>query len=131
MANAFFDYAQIKRSFYMFFFQLPFAEAAVSLNDLAFIDGLWADWSPGHDGKEDVAHVKDCLRQPANIEAALGYYRAMFDPSRHDAALAAEQAATTQVPPQPTLYLHGSADGCLGPELVAGAADLLGPQSAV
>ena len=30
---------------------------------------------------------------PANLGAALGYYRAMFDPSRHVAAYAAEQEA--------------------------------------
>src|SRR5207253_4715042 len=131
MGNAFFDYAQIKRSFYMFFFPLPFAGMAVSMNALAFIDGLWADWSPGYNGKEDVAHVKDCLRDAPNLEAAIGYYRAMFDASKHDPALAAEQAATTQVPPQPTLYLHGTTDGCLAAELADGAGALLGPQSAV
>ncbi len=32
---------QQRRSWYMFFFQLPFAEAAVALDDFAFIERLW------------------------------------------------------------------------------------------
>lgn len=37
-----------------------------------------------------------------------------------------EQAAGQQAP-QPTLYLHGSADGCIGVELVGGAERHLAP----
>ena len=47
-------------------------------DDLAFIDNLWRDWSPSYDGKDDLAHVKDALRAPDNLAAAIGYYRAMF-----------------------------------------------------
>lgn len=114
IAPGFFDYDQIKRSFYIFFFQSPLADMAVPMNDLEFIARLWQDWSPGHDGAEDVAHVRDALGDPANLGAAIGYYRAMFDDSSHDPALAAQQAASAAVPPHPTLYLHGSDDGCLG-----------------
>ena len=131
MGQAFFDYGQIKRSFYMFFFQTPLADAAVAMNDLAFIDGLWSDWSPGYDASEDLPHVKDSLREPANLAAAIGYYRALFDPSRHTDELAAEQAATAQIPPQPTLYLHGTGDGCLGVDLCRGVEQILAPGSAV
>src|SRR5258707_4500021 len=50
------NYAQQRRSWYMFFFQTKIAEAAVSLNDFAFLEKLWADWSPGwkwtHDDME-------------------------------------------------------------------------------
>lgn len=38
---------QQRRSWYMFFFQLPFAEAAVAHDGFAFIERLWRDWSPG------------------------------------------------------------------------------------
>ena len=133
VASAFFSYAQLRRSWYMFFFQLPLAEAAVGLDDLGFIDRLWADWSPGYDAADDLPRVKDCLRGPANLEAALGYYRALFDPARQSADLGAEQAATQAPTPQPTLYLHGADDGCMGPELVQGETVLghLGPGSRV
>jgi hypothetical protein len=44
-----FRYDQIKRSFYFWFFQMQISDTVVPTNDLAFIDGLWADWSPGYD----------------------------------------------------------------------------------
>lgn len=109
-----FDYDQLKRSFYMFFFQHPLAEAVVGMDDLAFIDRLWDDWSPGHDGAESISHVKDALRDPANLTAALGYYRATIggvgvDPAYDDIQNAGGLPVTI-----PALYLHGRDDGCIG-----------------
>jgi pimeloyl-ACP methyl ester carboxylesterase len=111
------NFDQIKRSWYVFFFLHPLAEAAVAANDLAFIDRLWADWSPGFDGHEDLALLKPSLREPANLAAALGYYRAALGGVGLDAALDELQAAVTQMPPQSALYLHGAADGCIGVEV--------------
>ena len=76
LTSGFFSYDQLQRSWYMFFFQSPLADMAVPMDDLAFIDRLWADWSPGYDASEDLPHVKDALRDPANLAAAIGYYRA-------------------------------------------------------
>jgi pimeloyl-ACP methyl ester carboxylesterase len=116
---------QLKRSWYMFLFQWPLAEMVVSGNDLAFIDMLWNDWSPGHDGAADAALVKDALRDPANLAAALGYYRATLGDGYRDPALDAAQAATQAVPEQPTLYLHGRTDGCIGVEVAELAATMV------
>lgn len=113
--------AQVKRSWYMFFFQHGLADLVVPANDLAFIDLLWSDWSPGHDGSTDVAHVKDCLRDPAHLGAALGYYRATLGDGYKDPALDDLQAATQGIPTQPTLYLHGATDGCIGTEVAESA----------
>jgi pimeloyl-ACP methyl ester carboxylesterase len=113
----------------MFFFQTPLADLVVGMNDLAFIDRLWADWSPGYDATEDLKAVKESLRDPANLAAALGYYRSMF--AAGDDALAAEQASVQAPCPQPTLYLHGGGDGCIGVEVGARAAQFLGPGSLV
>ncbi len=44
-------------------------------DDLSFLDKLWRDWSPGYQAGEHLALVKDSLRQPANLAAAVGYYR--------------------------------------------------------
>ncbi len=120
-ASAFFNYAQLKRSFYIFLFQTDLA-AIVGMDDLAFVDGLWRDWSPSYDGTEDLVHVKASLRDPANLEAAIGYYRAMFR---------AGGGAGDGVPPQPTLYLHGDADGAFGVEGIAGSEACLSPDSRV
>jgi pimeloyl-ACP methyl ester carboxylesterase len=114
------DYEQLKRSFYLFMFRDPagLAETAVARDDLAFLDKLWRDWSPGFQPGEHLARVKDCLRRPANLAAALGYYRA-----------AADQETAARQAPQPTLYLHGARDGCIGVDVVRGAERLLAPSS--
>jgi pimeloyl-ACP methyl ester carboxylesterase len=113
------SYAQLKRSFYIWFFQLPIAEGVVGADDLAFIDGLWSDWvGPSYDAKEDLGHVKDCLRQPDNLTAAIGYYRDTFGfkppAPEHERFVAASAGVT----PKPTLYLHGTDDNALGVELI-------------
>ena len=127
VAGAFFSYDQLRRSWYMFFFQHPLADMAVPTNDLEFVDRLWADWSPGYDASGDLPHVKDALRDPANLAAAIGYYRATLggvgvDDSPEVVAL---QNAANGAPPLPTLYLHGRTDGCMGADLVDGAAAAL------
>jgi pimeloyl-ACP methyl ester carboxylesterase len=106
-------YAQLQRSWYMFFFLSPVAEAALPLNDYAFLDGLWRDWSPGYDGTFDVARVKESIGDPERIVAAISYYRATWDPSLQVPELADEQAAALLPTPKPTLYLHGRDDGCM------------------
>jgi pimeloyl-ACP methyl ester carboxylesterase len=129
LATSFLTYPQLKRSFYIFVFQTPLAETAVSLDGHAFIDGLWADWSPGYDASFDVARVKEAIGARDNLTAAIGYYRAMFDPTLHDAAYADAQAATAGMPPQPTLYLHGADDGCLARDAVGDVLPFLSPGS--
>jgi pimeloyl-ACP methyl ester carboxylesterase len=116
------SYDQQRRSWYMFFFQSPLADLAVAANDLAFVDRLWADWSPGWKPEpEDVEAVKRCFRQPGALAAALGYYRAAFDPATQDPALAADQARVMAADvPVPALYLHGVQDGCMGVEVARG-----------
>ena len=123
--------AQLKRSWYMFFFQHPLSDMVVGANDLAFVDMLWSDWSPGYDGAADVEAVKDALRDPANLAAALGYYRATLGDGLRDPALDDLQAATSALPPQPTLYLHGRDDGCIGAEVAELAAGMVAPNVTV
>lgn len=105
--------AMVQRIAYVFFFQTVAAEAVVSAEDFAFIDYLWSYWSPGYEATEDLPRAKDCLRDPANLSAALGYYRSFFDPKRFgtEEAGAEQFAAWGSVPSQPVLYLHGSQDG--------------------
>lgn len=131
LGAGFLTYKQLQRSWYMFFFQHPLSDMAVGMNDLEFIDGLWADWSPGYDGAEHIAHVKDALRDPANLAAALGYYRAMLGDGPKDSKYDAEQAAAGGVPTQPVLFLHGRNDGCLAAALTESAAAFLSPESRV
>src|SRR5215469_2572171 len=133
------DYEQLKRFFYLFLFRDPlgFADALVASDAMSFLDRLWHDWSPGYDAGEDLARVKDSLREPANLAAAIGYYRATgaaANPSGSSGSAATgqyadeEQAAGRQAP-MPTLYLHGAADGCIRVELARRAENLLAPSS--
>ena len=107
------SYAQLRRSWYMFFFLSPLAEVALPLDDYSFIDHLWHDWSPAYDGSWDVARVKQSIGVPERILAAIGTYRALYDPSLQMPDLAEEEAAALQPTPKPTLYLHGRDDGCM------------------
>jgi pimeloyl-ACP methyl ester carboxylesterase len=131
LATGFLQYAQLRRSWYIFLFQHPLADVAVAMNDLEFIDHLWRDWSPGYDAGEDLVRVKAALDSPERITAALGYYRAMLNPDLQVPELAAQQVASSAPTPQPTLYLHGADDGCMGAELVTGVEPFLGPGSEV
>jgi pimeloyl-ACP methyl ester carboxylesterase len=129
IAPGFLTYDQLKRSFYIFVILSPLGEAALAADDLEFLSRLWAEWSPGYDAAQDLAWVKESLREPANLAAAMGTYRAMFDPSRHHAAYAKAEAAAGAVAPQPFLYLHGADDGCMAIDIVDDPLPYLGPGS--
>ena len=109
------------------------AEDIVSADDFAFIDGIWADWSSGYDATEDLPLVKECLRNPAHFQTALGYYWGQFDPARMGSPeWTEEQEAAWGLPlSRPILYLHGTNDGCHGldAEQVEGVPAYLGEGS--
>jgi pimeloyl-ACP methyl ester carboxylesterase len=113
---------QIKRSWYMFFFQHGLADLVVGANNHAYIEMLWRDWSPGYDASFDLEAVKKSLADPKNLQAALGYYRATLGDGYRDPSLKALQDQMgSAVPTQPLLYLHGANDGCIGAEVVEAA----------
>jgi len=116
------DYDQLRRSWYMFFFQMPFAEAAVPANDFAFIERLWQDWSPGWAyPPEEMEALKATFRQPGVFQAAIGYYRCTLNPALQDPTLGALQATMGMSPVTvPTMFLHGAQDGCMGAYLTQG-----------
>jgi pimeloyl-ACP methyl ester carboxylesterase len=116
------SYDQQRRSWYMFFFQTPFADVALAHDDFAFIERLWRDWSPGwRYPAEEMAELKETFRQPGVAQAALGYYRAMLNPALQAPELATLQGRMMLEPIEvPTMMLHGADDGCMGAELVQG-----------
>ncbi|MEO6987672.1 MAG: alpha/beta hydrolase [Aquihabitans sp.] len=133
VATSFLTYDQLQRSWYMFFFQSAFADAVVPMDDLVFIDRLWADWSPGFDASNELAAVKDALRDPANLTAALGYYRATLGDGARSPAYDEVEAAGSSPLPMPVLYLHGRSDGCMGVDAIddSAAASLPHPASRI
>lgn len=116
------SYAQQKRSWYMYFFQAAFAEAAVSHDNFKFLEKLWHDWSPDWNWKaEDIEPLKNCFRNPGALSAALGYYRATLGAMMK---IPADALAAAAAPPPPinvpAMMLHGRDDGCIGAELLDG-----------
>lgn len=102
--------AQLLRSSYMFYFQLPWlpehsARWVVPL--------LWRRWSPGYDASTDTAHVRDALGDPANWRAALATYRATIRDTTPPPRYRHLHRSWISDPIVPVLYLHGADDGCM------------------
>jgi len=127
VADAFFhSYDQQKRFWYMFFFQQPFADVAVPHDDFAFIEHLWADWSPGWKcPAEEIESVKATFRKPGVLAAALAYYRAQFGTAPQDPALADLQGRMVAAPIEvPGMMIHGADDALMKSSLLEGMAAL-------
>lgn len=113
---------QIKKSWYMFFFQHGLADLVVGANNHAFIEMLWRDWSPGYDASVDLEFVRKSLADPKNLQAALGYYRATLGDGYRDPQLSdLQNQMAAGVPTQSLLYLHGTNDGCIDADVVESA----------
>ncbi|MEZ4441412.1 MAG: alpha/beta hydrolase [Polyangiaceae bacterium] len=110
-AHRFLHPRQLRRSWYIGLFQLERADAALARDDLALVDRLWRDWSPGYEASPDeLERVKSGMR--GRIADVLGYYRAVRPAS-------GERVLFARTEP-PSLYLHGEDDGCVGIELSEG-----------
>lgn len=114
--NAFESHAtQALRSWYMALFQIPgVAEEVVRRNDFALIERLWNMWSPSWNHSEErLAAVKDTFNTGRTVEAALLYYRGLFDlfltRQRDERAITGIEI--------PTLLVTGANDGCISPDL--------------
>jgi pimeloyl-ACP methyl ester carboxylesterase len=107
---------QLRRSWYMLFFQLRgLAETRAARDDFALIRRLVRDWSPGWSAPDDeLRAITDALSPRAHLEAALSYYRAL---GRGSSSARRALFSRTRVP---ALYLHGVDDGCVGVELADG-----------
>ncbi len=122
------DFEQLRRFFYFFVLQAPHGAALAAAEDMRFFDWLWAAWSPGFDPGESLASAKECLRDPANLSAAIDYYRANGPTDPSDGA-SRSGPVTPPIAPTPTLYLHGERDGCIDVSLCTDAGQHLAPGS--
>ena len=109
------DGDQQRKSWYMFFFQLPIAELSVPINDYEFIHRLWREWSPDlKDYKKYSNKVIKVLEKPGVLTKALSYYRSAlqgdFQLERINSQ--SQELLSTKIIP-PCLYFHGKNDGCI------------------
>lgn len=101
--------AQLRRSWYMLFFQTgPLADAVLARDNFALLEKLWRDWSPGYQASSSqMQSLKGCFQK--SMPWPVAYYRAMVWP------LSKAYARTQNVKPiqTPLLYIHGADDGCI------------------
>jgi epoxide hydrolase 4 len=113
---------QLRRSWYMFFFQLPFVpEAALRAGDFAIPRRVLRrdSVSPDAFSEEDIERFVDAWSQPGALTAMLAYYRAAV---RSPAAIRGvlgrgDGAPGVRVVEAPTLVIWGERDTALGTEL--------------
>jgi pimeloyl-ACP methyl ester carboxylesterase len=105
--------SQLRKSWYMFFFQLRgLADAMVASRDYAFIEKLWRDWSPGWEWEpEEMARLKQTFAQPGVLWSALAYYRATLNPFLAPSKRMREM--TNEPIHVPSLLVTGETDGCM------------------
>jgi pimeloyl-ACP methyl ester carboxylesterase len=118
------SHEQMRRSWYVFFLRQRGVEHLIAPELGEFLSRLWTDWSPNNDSRGDVSRALAALQDREHLAAAIGYYRALPDLDDPDARPLVGGC-------QPTLYLHGTDDGCLGVETVQGADDRLSAPSTV
>jgi pimeloyl-ACP methyl ester carboxylesterase len=110
--------AQLGRSWYIGLFQTPWlAERTLRKDDLAFVDRLYRDWSPGYEPTADELDAVKAAIRP-RVPAVLAYYRALGSPRALAGASRARMFARVTVP---ALHVHGADDGCFGIECCEGA----------
>lgn len=105
--------SQAMRSWYMTFFQIPgLAEETLRRDDFALVERLWDMWSPAWDYTDErIEEVKETFRTENTVEAALLYYRALFEDAL---AVPADNMRVTGIE-APTLLVGGRNDGCVTP----------------
>jgi pimeloyl-ACP methyl ester carboxylesterase len=105
--------SQLRKSWYIFFFQLRgLADRVVERNDFGFIKWLWREWSPGFTPEPgELEAVVATLEAPGVRHAALAYYRAMLSPGLEDS----KQMNLISAKPieVATLAITGALDGCM------------------
>jgi len=110
------DYDQLKRSWYMFFFQMEgLAETVILTSKMAFVERLMLDWSPSllkNEGSELVHKRMEAMAEPGVLKAALEYYRSVFPKPDRPPPLVAKPVSV------PALLVFGSEDNCI-PHTVA------------
>ena len=110
---------QIKKSWYMFFFQLPFIpEKALSRDDYAAGRKIFKTDPKRPYSDEDIERYVEAWRQPGALTGMLNYYRAAF---RTNPRAAMDMPKIEK----PVLVIWGKGDTALGEELAEPPADLV------
>jgi pimeloyl-ACP methyl ester carboxylesterase len=120
---------QLRRSWYVLFFQLPLIPERVVHR---VIPRLWKEWSPrGADVTDGVAAALAALPTRAHRRAAVSYYRAMVRFSTPATQYVGLHRFRFALPRRPLLVLQGEQDGAIQLGYLDGVIDALPPGSRV
>ncbi|OBK30740.1 alpha/beta hydrolase [Mycobacterium asiaticum] len=120
---------QLRRSWYVLFFQLPFVPERVLPR---VIPRLWKDWSPpGADVRDGVATTLAALPSLTYRKAAVSYYRSLVRFTRAAPQYAGLHRFRFKLPRGPLLVLEGEQDGAIQVGYFDGVIDALPPGSRV
>lgn len=118
-----FTLRQLRRSWYMFFFQLPrLPEWWAGANDFSRVEKMYRETSVRPDAftDSDIAVYKEALKRPAALRSSLNYYRANVLKSLFRGGgveTPSERDGRVRVP---TLFIYGEQDVAIIPETVRG-----------
>ncbi len=115
------SFKQVRRSWYMFFFQLPrIPEWVIRRGNLEALNKTFQE-RVGRKGSftdEEVELYKEAARQPGALTGAINYYRAnVFERFFKKSESSGERGYRVQVP---TLFIYGEQDFAILPETVKG-----------
>ena len=110
--------SQMRRSWYMAFFQLPgLPEWRIRSNDFAILEKILREQMvhPERMSDEDLERYKEAMRRPRAVECALEYYRTAFRAALRDGFAVHDMRVDV-----PTQVIWGERDRALGVELLEG-----------
>lgn len=120
---------QLRRSWYVLFFQLPFLPERLVHKVVPL---LWKDWSPpGADVRDGLAATLEALPTLEHRRAAVSYYRSMVRFTSPAAQYAGLHRFRFKLPRSPLLVLQGEQDGAIQLGYLDGVIDALPPGSRV
>ncbi len=114
---------QLRRSLYMFFFQIPkIPEALFRANDYYLIRRVFTDWAINKSAftEEDIRFLAQAAARPGALTGGINYYRAMFRDKSNIQLLLASKRGEFPVVNSPTLIIWAERDKALGKELTYG-----------
>ncbi|MBN2027552.1 MAG: alpha/beta hydrolase [Actinobacteria bacterium] len=109
--------AQLRRSYYMFLFQLPLLpEAVMRARDYELIERAFRGWAIDKSAfsDHDIAMFKEAAAKPGALTGGINYYRAAFRGFLRSPRLSESSEAKVRCP---TLVIWGEEDKALGKEL--------------
>jgi pimeloyl-ACP methyl ester carboxylesterase len=115
-----FTLRQLRRSWYMFFFQLPrVPEWWARANDFARLEEMYKTTTvrPDTFSDDDIAAYKEALRQPGALTSAINYYRANVFRSLRPRREGDRKTRDGRIR-VPTLFIYGEQDFAVIPDTV-------------